>query len=192
MGGPLRTTYGSLFDGPILAKVYADIAVDEAVFNPRTEYDLLNAAWSRISAPTDIGLIRKLAGTIREQNPIYPWPTEYVSDHGGPADAVKRLTQQGWLRDDGDGNVAMWHHRFLYWAHAKSLVAEFKSGRLTIVPAGRDHSRLPPAEPTKPVSAWIRTDGRALVTSGSRFIIGSIGRPLATHRCVRDLRGNGA
>lgn len=121
---------------PILAKVYADIAMGESTFNPRTEYDLMDAAWSRISDPTDIGLIRKLAGTVQQESPIYPWPTECVLEHGGSTDAVKRLTQQGWLRDDGDGNVAMWHHRFLYWAYAKFLVAEFKSGKLTIEQLG--------------------------------------------------------
>lgn len=121
---------------PILARVYADIADGESTFKPRTEYDLMEAAWSRISDPTDIGLIRKLAGTIQQQSPTYPWPTEYVLERGGSPDAVKRLIQQGWLQDAGDGNVAMWHHRFLYWAYAKFLVAELNSGKLTIAELG--------------------------------------------------------
>lgn len=117
---------------PILAKVYADIASGESGFNPRTEYDLMEAAWQRISNTVDRGLVRSLAGTIQQEIPTYPWPSELVLERGGTAEAVKRLISDGWFRDSGDGNVAAWHHRFLQWAYANFLVAELNSGKITI------------------------------------------------------------
>lgn len=117
---------------PVLAKTYADIAANEPGFNPRTEYDLLEAAWKQISDPTDIGLMRTLAGTFQGDPPIYPWPTELILKHGGTSEAVKRLIRQGWLRDVGDGNVAVWHNRFLDWALAKFLLNEFNTGKRSI------------------------------------------------------------
>ncbi|KKL65712.1 hypothetical protein LCGC14_2152240, partial [marine sediment metagenome] len=117
---------------PILAKIYVDIAQGDPGFNPRTEYDLLDATWDRTSDPTNIGLVRALAGTIHEADAGYPWPTEYVLKLGVSADAICRLTKQGWIRDVGDGQIAMSHPRFLCWAYAKFLVAQFASGQLSV------------------------------------------------------------
>ena len=123
---------------PILAKIYVDIAQGDPGFNPRTEYDLLDATWDRTSDPTNIGLVRALAGTIHEADAGYPWPTEYVLKLGVSADAICRLTKQGWIRDVGDGQIAMSHPRFLCWAYAKFLVAQFASGQLSVDALGEE------------------------------------------------------
>jgi len=154
---------------PILAKVYADIAQGESAFNPRTEYDLMDAAWSRISDPTDIGLIRILAGTIELENPAYPWRTECILEHGGSADSTIRLTKQGWFRDAGDGRVAMWHHRFLYYAYAKYLVARFDSGELSVDELGAALRRCyNHSAPTQLQFGYVPMDALWLVLSKPR------------------------
>jgi hypothetical protein len=117
---------------PILAKVYADVAQGKSAFSPKSEYDLMDATWKRISNPSDIGLLRMLAGTVLDDNPIYPWPTEQILQQGGSDEAINRLVEQGWLRDVGDGHVAIGHNRFLCWAVAKFLRGQFALGKISI------------------------------------------------------------
>ncbi|QDV55393.1 hypothetical protein Mal33_13640 [Rosistilla oblonga] len=117
---------------PILAKLYADVVDDQHQFRPRNEYDLMEASWLRLTNPVEVGLIRKIAGTIGDETKPYPWLTETVLEAGFTPDLIEKLINRGLLHDVGDGRVAIWHQRFLCWAFAKHLTAQFVSGVLSL------------------------------------------------------------
>ncbi|WP_145096574.1 HEAT repeat domain-containing protein [Rosistilla carotiformis] len=130
--GTIPNDVRQLIRRPIFAKIYADVVDEQSTFRPRNEYDLMEAAWRRLINNVEVGLIRKIAGTIKDDSNAYPWLAETLLDTGFSPEMIERLVNRGFLHDLGNGRIAIWHQRFLCWALAKHLVALFESGVLTL------------------------------------------------------------
>lgn len=122
---------------PLLAQLYCEVANDQGAV-PECEYDLYEQYWDRIRNAKqqadhhqDIGRVQRLArGTVTAES-SYPWTVEDLEEAGIDDAGQVRLEQIGWLQRLDDGRVKVWHDRLLNWAVAESIVADFRSERIS-------------------------------------------------------------
>lgn len=121
---------------PILARLYVGLEHVSFRAAPRSEYEIFEGFWKRISAmgPGDEGIVLALAEAFRSGGD-YPVPGNQWSMLSCDADAVARLVASGWVHQDADGAVSFAHERFLNWAVARSLANAFRNARISAVDA---------------------------------------------------------
>ncbi|WP_143549329.1 hypothetical protein [Rhodopirellula bahusiensis] len=117
---------------PVLSKIFVDIACTEAEFRPRNEYDLVEAAWNRVSSPISQALLTRTAGRLYKEPQEYPWQLGSLLESGFTPDLVKQLITEGWLKYTDSTHIAFWHPRFLCWAYATYLCQEYRNKKLSI------------------------------------------------------------
>jgi hypothetical protein len=116
---------------PILASVYAT-AVDSPSWCPENEYEVVEAFWNALKDPVDKGALRSLAYSAREDGSAYPWPAEDVIERNISKETIQRLIDAGWMKDMGEGALALWHNRLLAWAFAAALADRTRAGKLSV------------------------------------------------------------
>lgn len=134
---------------PILAKLYRELdgGTDWA---PHNEYALMDRYWrfatsekgDQADCPSDAEVLKRLAGTVLDDKPLYPWPIRTALKHGIDDAMRLRLITVGLLRDEA-GHMAMSHDRLLNWAVAEYLADCFQDGALTIDQLGAHLCRSP-------------------------------------------------
>ncbi|WP_197455748.1 NACHT domain-containing protein [Stieleria neptunia] len=117
---------------PVLSKIFVNIACTEAEFRPRNEYDLVEAAWQRVSSPIAQALLTRTAGRLYKDTQEYPWQLRSVLESGFAPGLVEQLITEGWLKYTDSTHIAFWHPRFLCWAYATYLFQEFRNRKLSI------------------------------------------------------------
>jgi hypothetical protein len=114
---------------PLLAKLFCDLHVPGATWNPATEYQLFERAWTlqTSSAPVAASAVAGLAALI-PYDQVYPWPITRLWAAGLRDGDVQALVDSGLLRfPSGSRSAEIWHDRILNWAVAEGLVGALRS-----------------------------------------------------------------
>jgi hypothetical protein len=120
---------------PILAGLYMALPYESFQTAPRSEYEIFERFWDRITFRAghgDDGILLAVANRILDGK-AYPvlrtaWSEVGLFDTG----PVVRLEAAGWLRCAEGGDIAFAHDRLLNWAVAKTLAHKVKRGELSV------------------------------------------------------------
>ena len=111
---------------PLLAGIYATIGSDPQ-WRPTREYELYEEYWRWLQGardqpehPEDLNRVKRLALTLLDEEPRYPWSLEQLEGTGITDEARRRLEQIGWWGWTG-GETEVWHDRLLSWALAEAV-----------------------------------------------------------------------
>ena len=118
---------------PLLAQLYGDLP-EEVADHPTSDSQLYRRYWKRlVDQSTDSGhiadleLLRKLALTLLEPQPAYPWPAAMLDALHVDDEARARLEASGWLKKVGEDGAEVWHDRLLNWAVAQAVAEVCRS-----------------------------------------------------------------
>jgi HEAT repeat protein len=119
---------------PLLARLYTTIGSGPEWEHTR-EYDLYERYWRRLQEvreqsehPEDFVRLKRLALTLLDTEPHYPWTWEQLENAGVTGEVRLRLERAGWWIRNDEG-VEVWHDRLLSWAVAEAI-AERGSGEV--------------------------------------------------------------
>ena len=116
-----------LLRNPQLAGLYCEVSKDLGEWQPRSEYDLLEKFWRRLTTGKNTEYRRdalhfcRLAVTILDNKP-YPWGDEQLEIADITESATRRLSSLGWLRLNENDFFEVPHIRLLNFAVAKELI----------------------------------------------------------------------
>jgi hypothetical protein len=122
---------------PLLAGIYTAIGSGPQ-WRPTREYQLYEEYWrwlqrsrDQVEHPEDLERVKRLALTLFDEEPRYPWTWEQLEQVGLTDEARRRLEQIGWwVRVDG--GMEVWHDRLLSWALAEAVAERGSAEELAI------------------------------------------------------------
>ncbi|HEX4964747.1 MAG TPA: hypothetical protein VF173_28300 [Thermoanaerobaculia bacterium] len=155
----LQVSYSedSILHQPLLARIFCDLAGDEAApIPPASDFQLMAHYWAGFSniKPLAVAAIAELAAQAPDGR-AYPWTMRTLRESGIDEAAILLLTDKGLLRRSPDGrSTSLWHDRLLNWAASEGWVALIRDGRLT--PEGLGERLKELREPSLPEARWGR------------------------------------
>lgn len=122
---------------PLLAGIYTRLESDPQ-WRPTREYMLYEEYWRRLQTareqadhPEDLIQMKRLALTLLDEEPSYPWTWEQLEQVGLTAEPRRRLEQAGWwVRTSGGEGMEVWHDRLLSWALAVAVAERGSAAEL--------------------------------------------------------------
>ena len=120
---------------PILAGLFLELPYSSVQSAPRSEYEIFDRFWQRISARGrhgDEGIVTALAAHILAGKPYPLLRPEWFEIGLTEKETVVRLEATGWFRSTRSGEVAFAHDRLLNWAAAKAIVQQLDHGELSV------------------------------------------------------------
>ena len=124
-----------LLRAPKLADLYCELSGELEGWQPRSEYELLDRYWRRLTTGEntehrrDAMRLQRLAASVIDGEE-YPWTEEQLERFGIDEAGVLRINNAGWLRLNTDDRYEVPHDRLLSFAIAKELAARDRDGRL--------------------------------------------------------------
>lgn len=111
---------------PLLAGIYTTIESGPR-WRPTREYMLYEEYWRWLQTtreqadhPEDLVRVKRLALTLLDAEPHYPWTWEQLEQAGLTDEPRRRLEQAGWWVR-AHGGMEVWHDRLLSWALAEAV-----------------------------------------------------------------------
>lgn len=108
---------------PLLAQIYVTTVASDPHWEPKREYELYEGYWrrlERLSGPEDLVRLKRLAQTLLDPEPVYPWTREQLEQAQVTDEARLRLEEAGWWTCKDD-RYEVWHDRLVSWALAEAI-----------------------------------------------------------------------
>lgn len=118
---------------PVLAGLYLDLPYASFQAAPRSEYEIFENYWQRITRAGrgDAGILMEFAARLYTSK-TYPLPRPQWQEIGLDEQAVARIEATGWLRITESGEAVLAHDRLLNWAAAKYLAHQIESKQIKV------------------------------------------------------------